>query len=105
MVAEALLATLASRPLRGTASREQRRATVTSEKPAWESELGRWTQETDDFIRAVSGGAAAMHPRQMPGADERGLARAEGLSGTSPISHDDLQHLSLRDHSSHTKPT
>ncbi|MGH7102286.1 MAG: thiamine pyrophosphate-dependent enzyme, partial [Acetobacteraceae bacterium] len=72
---EALLSELANRPLRATASREQRLATVSAEKAAWEKELGSWTQETDDFSREVGAGGSALHPRQMLRALEQAMPK------------------------------
>ncbi len=79
-VTEALLSALANRPLRGTASRQQRLETVAAEKSAWENELGHWTQETDDFSREVGSTASAMHPRQMLRALEEAMPKGAIVS-------------------------
>ncbi|MCU4159796.1 sulfoacetaldehyde acetyltransferase [Acidiphilium sp. AL] len=64
-VTEALTEALGNRSLAGSKSREQRLATIRDEKAAWEDELTRWTQETDDFSRDVGSDGSRMHPRQM----------------------------------------
>ncbi|MDA8050234.1 MAG: sulfoacetaldehyde acetyltransferase [Rhodospirillales bacterium] len=74
-VTDAILTALANRPLRGTASREQRLETIRAEKTAWEGELDRWTQETDDFSREVGADGSRMHPRQMLRALERAMPK------------------------------
>ncbi len=74
-VTEALLTALANRPLRGTASRQQRLETVQAERAAWEDELGSWTAETDAFSREVGAGNEAMHPRQMLRALEEAMPK------------------------------
>jgi sulfoacetaldehyde acetyltransferase len=47
--AEALTARLADRTLDCDATKQQRAATIKSEKDAWEKELDEWTHERDDF--------------------------------------------------------
>jgi len=79
-VTEALLSALANRPLRGTASRQQRLEVVATEKSMWESELGRWTHETDEFSREVSASASAMHPREMLRALEEAMPKGAIVS-------------------------
>ncbi|MGH7070511.1 MAG: sulfoacetaldehyde acetyltransferase [Acetobacteraceae bacterium] len=79
-VTAALLVALANRPLRGTASRQQRLETVQAEKAAWEEELGRWTAETDAFSREVGANASTMHPRQMLRALEEAMPKGAMVS-------------------------
>ena len=49
------------------ASKEQRLATIKSEKDAWEHELDEWTHEKDEWSRKVVNeeGGGGMHPRVM----------------------------------------
>lgn len=68
--ASALLQRLAERTLGCDATREQRTATMTAEKDAWEQELNNWTHETDQFSLDMieeqeQEGGGWLHPRQV----------------------------------------
>lgn len=68
--AVALTERLAERTLACDATREQRAATIKSEKEAWEKELDEWTHETDPFsldaiAEAEQEEGSWLHPRQV----------------------------------------
>jgi sulfoacetaldehyde acetyltransferase len=63
--AVALIERLAQRSLACHANRAQRLAEVTAQKQAWEDELEQWTQEKDEWSRAISQDSPWLHPRQV----------------------------------------
>jgi len=68
--AAALVARLAGRTLAGDASRDARMDRIQAEKSQWESELSKWTHETDPYsldmiAEAEQESQSWMHPRQI----------------------------------------
>jgi len=63
--AAALVERLRGRELAGAANLARRKATIESEKTAWERELGAWTHEHDPYSLEVARDSQYMHPRQM----------------------------------------
>ena len=80
--AMALLQRIEGKTLVCDASRDERAATMASEKAAWEAELDAWTHETDDFSMEMIAEAGSedsnwLHPRQVLRELERAMpARA-----------------------------
>jgi sulfoacetaldehyde acetyltransferase len=73
--AAALLSRLKGKPLACQQNRDQRAATITSEKSAWEKELDQWTHETDSYSVEISKSSSFMHPRQMLRELERAMPK------------------------------
>jgi sulfoacetaldehyde acetyltransferase len=70
LAAEALTERLADRTLACDATRDERAATMSAEKDAWEKELDEWTHERDPFsLDAIAEAEAEegnwLHPRQV----------------------------------------
>ncbi len=63
--AMALVSRLKGRQLACQQNRDQRDATLKSEKKSWEKELDQWTHETDPYSVEISKSSSYMHPRQM----------------------------------------
>jgi len=61
----ALVSRLKGRQLACQQNRDQRDATLKSEKKGWEKELDQWTHETDPYSVEISKSSSFMHPRQM----------------------------------------
>jgi sulfoacetaldehyde acetyltransferase len=78
--AVALTDRLAKRSLASQANKEERLATIRSEKAAWEKELDGWTHETDAWSVEVSKESRALHPRQMLRELERAMPKGAMVS-------------------------
>ena len=63
--AAALLARLKGKTLACQQNRDQRAATIKSERDGWEKELDQWSHETDKYSVEISKSSSYMHPRQM----------------------------------------
>ncbi len=78
--AGALVAKLIGRTLACQQNRSERDATIKAEKAAWETELGRWTHETDPYSMEIARGSKHMHPREMLRALERAMPKGAMVS-------------------------
>jgi len=78
--AEALLARLSGKTLRGHANKGARLETIKAEKAQWEAELEGWTHEKDTWSLEISRSSAYMHPRQMLRELERALPEGAMVS-------------------------
>src|SRR5262249_49401432 len=76
----ALIDRLAKRSLASHSNREERLATIRSEKAGWEKELDGWTHETDAWSVEVSKESRALHPRQMLRELERAMPQGAMVS-------------------------
>src|SRR5688500_3720934 len=63
--AAALVRRLQGRTLASQQNKAERDSKIKAEKAAWESELNKWTQETDQYSVEISKASSYMHPRQM----------------------------------------
>jgi sulfoacetaldehyde acetyltransferase len=78
--AAALLSRLKGKSLACQQNRDQRDATIRSEKDGWEKELDQWTHETDAYSVEISQSSSYMHPRQMLRELERAMPKRAMVS-------------------------
>src|SRR5918993_319713 len=73
--AAALVRRLQGKTLASQQNKAERDSKIKAEKVAWESELDKWTQETDQYSVEISKGSSHMHPRQMLRELERAMPK------------------------------
>ena len=73
--AAALVRRLQGRTLACHQNKAERDSKIKSEKAAWESELDKWTHETDPYSVEISKQSSHMHPRQMLRELERAMPK------------------------------
>ena len=73
--AAALVRRLQGKTLASQQNKDERDSKIKAEKAAWESELNKWTQETDQYSVEISKGSSHMHPRQMLRELERAMPK------------------------------
>ncbi|HZA94860.1 MAG TPA: sulfoacetaldehyde acetyltransferase [Burkholderiaceae bacterium] len=73
--AAALVRRLQGKTLASQQNKDARDSKIKAEKAAWESELNKWTQETDQYSVEISKGSSHMHPRQMLRELERAMPK------------------------------
>jgi sulfoacetaldehyde acetyltransferase len=73
--AAALVRRLQGKPLASQQNKADRDSKIKAERAAWETELNKWTQETDQYSVEISKGSSHMHPRQMLRELERAMPK------------------------------
>jgi sulfoacetaldehyde acetyltransferase len=73
--AAALVRRLQGKTFASQQNKAERDSKIKAEKAAWESELNKWTQETDQYSVEISKGSSHMHPRQMLRELERAMPK------------------------------
>ena len=73
--AAALVRRLQGKTLACQQNKAERDSKIKAEKTAWESELDKWTHETDPYSVEISKGSSHMHPRQMLRELERAMPK------------------------------
>ena len=73
--AAALVRRLQGKTLACQQNKAERDSKIKAEKAAWESELDKWTHETDPYSVEISKGSSYMHPRQMLRELERAMPK------------------------------
>jgi sulfoacetaldehyde acetyltransferase len=78
--AAALVRRLQGKTLASQQNKADRDSKIKAEKAAWETELNKWTQETDRYSVEISKGSSHMHPRQMLRELERAMPKHAMIS-------------------------
>ena len=73
--AAALVRRLQGKTLASHQNKAERDSKIKEEKKTWESELNKWTHETDTYSVEISKGSSHMHPRQMLRELERAMPK------------------------------
>ena len=73
--AVALVRRLQGKTLACQQNKAERDSKIKEEKKTWESELDKWTHETDAYSVEISKGSSHMHPRQMLRELERAMPK------------------------------
>jgi len=73
--AAALVRRLQGKSLACQQNKAERDSRIKAEKKAWESELEKWTHETDQYSVEISKNSSHMHPRQMLRELERAMPK------------------------------